>query len=218
MENLEVTLISRDDVEHPSGGFLPIVEEKWAGKSAIFSVELPDEEVDAADDEAWIKLGNALVSELLTLGKFVGACLDGDCPASTVVDWTGKVTSGSDIGVVNLKWCSYINPGNMAKNRLPNAQNVTWCVVQQASGATWVPGIWNVTGGSLFIGADLIIAVYAADLTKRFSRGNPLTLDSFIETLPRALAWIIPLDGGGFYLGLPRTSGLYKQLTQKTRD
>lgn len=159
-------------------------------------------------EREWVELGNRLVANLLLLGSRYGVCLDGQCPVDVVLSWSRSITETHSLGLVQFNWMSSPHPVVASRH----VENVTWCVIQDAAAKSWLMHLWQATGNELFhYGCDLIVAVYAVDKPVEIEWDQLMSIETFNETLPQAVSWLVPMDVG-FIVGLQVESDLYREL------
>jgi hypothetical protein len=151
--------------------------------------------------EAWKDLGQFLIHELRSMGRFVGMFAACNQELPPLQSWL-RAASAKVGGEVQPEWGTAYGVGY---------------VVQSAYHADWLTGLWNQTESAWFdFGIGLMLTVY--DTREReellFDEVDTMQLIKALgKSLRRAVAWLVPWDGNiGFQLGLPVESDLYRRL------
>jgi hypothetical protein len=184
--------------------FLPLINDVWlqSDSARVFMALVRDRH-----QTAWTELGAELLVEVLSCGRQVGVCLDGDWPPEMILRWLEESDLQGAPAAVDVQWLRSAHPV------LRTTRNVRWTSLHQTA-PPWLSSVWRQTGSDRFhVGCDLMAVAYQVDIVARVRWDEPSTLASFGATLADAAAWVIPLgDDLGFVVGARAWTPLYSSL------
>lgn len=196
------------------GIFKEALNERWqkqVRENIILEITL-----QSPSKSEWNNLGKRLLEELLQLGGYVGACIDGQIPREIVLNWLGHMQEPLKESVVELRWVTSLH----SEMKGVTHTNFTWISMQPADAVSWLRTIWDTVESDWFDqGSDLMLSIYDINLPSLLQWEEPLTIQEFGKSLDWAQAWLVPLDGNlGFLIGLPLHCSLYEKLMKKEHE
>lgn len=192
---------------------LDAINDRWQKAGRGVTVEALLELQDTGDDEReiWHEVGPMLSERLLSLGTSYGLYVwTADLPFDVVLSWVRTATANKALALADLTLTSRPHVSGFQWN----TEEVRCSLLQRTQAGSWIGSLWTDTVPGNFFYPDLVLAIYAGDVTQGMAHDTPLSEALFSDLLSEAVAWLIPYgDPPLFLVGLPPTSALHRDLT-----